>query len=247
MKTKEPTRKHPIPKTGENWMKREMRKPFRVMFWILVGCAGVALLGELIVSVGTRDTEHKVPNEPVVSEERRAEKKRETLQQQATRICNDVCEEFIRKGEKDGTKIVIECSRRVADAFRKRGLSEQEVGIESATCIKRYFDTLCSVSQIETRHEKELRETREYEENKPGEITVSLRDEAINIGCSICLELAQKGIIDRQIYRSVCKQRITAILRARGFPKRDIDAAVDVGTGECLKLLDSLEGLSKMR
>ena len=73
MKMKEPTRKHKIPATGENWMKREMRKPFRVIFWILVVCMGLGLVGKLIVSVGNRDTEHKVANKPAVSEKRKLE------------------------------------------------------------------------------------------------------------------------------------------------------------------------------
>ncbi|MHC4158139.1 MAG: hypothetical protein ACYSSO_03580 [Planctomycetota bacterium] len=146
---KEPTRKHKITATDENSMKREMRKPFRVMLWILIACGVFVLVGNLMMLVGSRDTEHKVSSKPVVGEERRVEKIRETLQQEATRICNDVCDEFIRKGEKDGTKLVIECSRRVSEAFRKRGLSEQEVAIESATCIKRYFDAVRSIRQIE--------------------------------------------------------------------------------------------------
>lgn len=70
MKIKEPTRKHEIPAAGESWMKKEMRKPFRVLFWILVVCMGFALVSWLIVPVGTGDTQHKLPNKPAVSEKR---------------------------------------------------------------------------------------------------------------------------------------------------------------------------------
>jgi len=74
VKMKEPTGKHPNPaKLG--WMKREMRKPFRIMFWVLVVLMGVGLVGKLIVSVGTRDSVRKPPTKPVrIREERRFRK-----------------------------------------------------------------------------------------------------------------------------------------------------------------------------
>jgi hypothetical protein len=71
---KEPTRKHEIPEAGESWMKRKMRPPFRVMFWVLVVCVGFALVMWLIVPVETGDTQHKLPNKPAVSEKRRTER-----------------------------------------------------------------------------------------------------------------------------------------------------------------------------
>jgi membrane glycosyltransferase len=46
---KEPMRKHEISAAGVSWMKREMRKPFRVMFWISVVCVGFALVGNLVM------------------------------------------------------------------------------------------------------------------------------------------------------------------------------------------------------
>lgn len=75
MEIKEPTRKHKIPATGESWMKREMRKPFRVMFWIFVVCVGFGLVVNLIVylvdPMGSPLGEIlKTPNKPAVSEKR---------------------------------------------------------------------------------------------------------------------------------------------------------------------------------
>lgn len=51
---KEPTGKHPNPaKLG--WMKREMRKPFRIMFWVLVVLMGVGLVGNLMMFLDSED------------------------------------------------------------------------------------------------------------------------------------------------------------------------------------------------
>lgn len=84
MKIKEPTRRHKIPRShktpssGKSWMKRQMRKPYRVMFWILVVCWGFALVGGLMMYL---DSKNEVANNninrhktTVVSEERRVRK-----------------------------------------------------------------------------------------------------------------------------------------------------------------------------
>ena len=74
----EPTRKHPIPgKSG--WMKREMRKPFRIMFWILVVLMGVALLMVPMMLLESKDEVDKNninQGETRVVSEKRVAKKR---------------------------------------------------------------------------------------------------------------------------------------------------------------------------
>jgi hypothetical protein len=55
MKMKEPARKHKIPVAGERWIKREMRKPFRIMFWVLVVLMGVGLVGNLMMFLDSKN------------------------------------------------------------------------------------------------------------------------------------------------------------------------------------------------
>jgi hypothetical protein len=69
MKIKEPTRRHKIPRShkipssGKSWMKRQMRKPYRVMFWILVVCWGFALVGGLMMYL---DSKNEVANNNII-------------------------------------------------------------------------------------------------------------------------------------------------------------------------------------